>query len=200
MTRLDDERLATVKLTRAAPEAPDGSASPAPGRRNHNRAWTAFDPAGAPDHGRPAPLTEARIQDAAGNPLPADTEGEIAVRGPNVMLGYLNGDGLEGGWFRTGDAGRKDAEGRFHFIGRGGGVIISGGENIYPAELERLLASAPGILEGAICGVPNPRWGEVPVVGCWTPCAPSCDWPSACASMSCETGTAPGGICESEVT
>ncbi len=116
--------------------------------------------------GRPAPLTEARVQDAAGHPLPTDAEGEIAVRGPNVMLGYLNGAGGEGltdGWFRTGDTGRVDADGRFHFVGRSGAVIISGGENIYPAELERVLATAPGILEGAVCGVPNPRWGEVPV-------------------------------------
>ncbi|MBK1660708.1 class I adenylate-forming enzyme family protein [Paracraurococcus ruber] len=119
--------------------------------------------------GRAAPLCEARIQDPAGHPLPPGTEGEIAIRGPNLMLGYWRAPGATAealdaaGWFRTGDAGRMDADGRFWFTDRLKHVIISGGENIYPAEVERVLRGAPGVLEGAVCGRPDARWGEVPV-------------------------------------
>jgi fatty-acyl-CoA synthase len=91
--------------------------------------------------------------------------GEIAIRGPNVMRGYWKrSDGLTAdGWFATGDVGRMDAQGRFWFTDRLKHVIISGGENIYPAEVERVLAEAPGVAEGAVIGKPDPRWGEVPV-------------------------------------
>ncbi len=70
---------------------------------------------------------------------------------------------LREGWFATGDVGRVDEHGRWWFTDRIKHVIISGGENIYPAELERVLLTAPGVLEGAVCGRPDPRWGEVPV-------------------------------------
>jgi fatty-acyl-CoA synthase len=117
---------------------------------------------------RAAPLGEARIQDPEGRPLPPGAEGEIAVRGPNVMQGYWRAPEataavLRDGWFATGDVGRMDTEGRFWFTDRLKHLIISGGENIYPAEVERVLATAPGVLEGAVCGRPDPRWGEVPV-------------------------------------
>lgn len=108
--------------------------------------------------GRAAPLGEARIGPA----------GEIEVRGPNVMSGYWQrpvetAEVLRDGWFRTGDVGHEDDEGRFWFTDRLKRVIISGGENIYPAELERVLYEVPGMRECAVIGRADPRWGEVPV-------------------------------------
>jgi len=118
--------------------------------------------------GRPAPLCACRIQDAEGRELPTGATGEIAIRGPNVMQTYWRAPEataavLREGWFATGDVGRMDENGRWWFTDRIKHVIISGGENIYPAELERVLLTAPGILEGAVCARPDPRWGEVPV-------------------------------------
>jgi fatty-acyl-CoA synthase len=94
---------------------------------------------------------------------------EIQLRGPNLFTGYWNDAEATAaaftpdGWFRTGDVGRQDAEGRFWFTDRLKRVIISGGENIYPAELERVLAGVPGVQESAVIGRPDARWGEVPV-------------------------------------
>jgi fatty-acyl-CoA synthase len=104
--------------------------------------------------GRPALHVDCRIE-----------AGEIQVRGPSVLRGYWGRDDalLPGGWFATGDAGRVDERGRWWFTDRLKHVIISGGENIYPAEVERVLATAPGVVEGAVIGRADPRWGEVPV-------------------------------------
>lgn len=115
--------------------------------------------------GRPAMHAECRVVDPGGTVLAAGEEGEIEVRGPSVLRGYWgHGDALRlGGWFATGDVGRRDSEGRWWFTDRRKHVIISGGENIYPAEVERLLADAPGVDECAVVGRPDPRWGEVPV-------------------------------------
>jgi len=92
--------------------------------------------------------------------------GEILLRGPNMLSGYWNHAEpafTDDGWFRTGDAGRQDADGRFWFTDRLRHLIISGGENIAPAEVERVLLSAPGVREAAVIGRPDARWGEVPV-------------------------------------
>lgn len=119
--------------------------------------------------GHPAPGCEARIAGPDGTPLPPGMPGEIEVRGPNVARGYWRDPAATaaafrpGGWFRTGDVGRVDAAGRYWFTDRLKHVVISGGENIYPAEVERVLLTAPGVAEGAVCGRPDPRWGEVPV-------------------------------------
>lgn len=115
--------------------------------------------------GAPARHVECRIVDPNGAVVPAGGDGEIQVRGPSVLRGYW-GQGsplLPGGWFPTGDVGRVDPNGRWWFTDRSKHVIISGGENIYPAELERLLADAPGVAECAVVGRADPRWGEVPV-------------------------------------
>ncbi len=109
--------------------------------------------------GRPVPGTEARLDPATG---------EILIRGPNVMTGYwrdpaATASALREDWFATGDVGRLDPEGRFWFTDRLKHLIISGGENISPAEVERVLLTAPGVREGAVVGRPDPRWGEVPV-------------------------------------
>lgn len=118
--------------------------------------------------GTAAPLCEARIALPDGSEAPRGTPGEIEIRGANVMTGYWNrpdatAEALHEGWFRTGDVGIQDEAGRFWFTDRLKRVIISGGENIYPAELERVLAEVPGLREYAIIGRPDPRWGEVPV-------------------------------------
>jgi len=100
--------------------------------------------------GKPVPHAEVRIVD-----------GEIQVRGPAVMRGYWNGDpGLTDGWFRSGDLARVDEEGFYWIVGRSKDVIISGGENIHPAELENVLADCPSIAEAAVIGVRDPKWGE----------------------------------------
>jgi fatty-acyl-CoA synthase len=115
--------------------------------------------------GRPALHAECRIVDEAGRPQPPGARGEIQVRGPAVLRAYWpdRPATTEDGWFATGDIGHVDAAGRWWFTDRLKHVIISGGENIYPAEVERVLRTAPGVRECAVCGRPDPRWGEVPV-------------------------------------
>ena len=101
--------------------------------------------------GKPAPHCEVKLVD-----------GEIWVRGPAVMRGYWpDYSGLTAdGWFRTGDLARIDEEGFYWIVGRSKEVIISGGENIHPAELENVLADCPDIAEAAVVGVEDPKWGE----------------------------------------
>ena len=105
--------------------------------------------------GKPAPHCEVKLVD-----------GEILVRGPNVMRGYWNDPAATAaaltaeGWFRTGDLASIDGEGYYWIKGRSKDVIISGGENIYPAELENVLADCPEIAEAAVIGVEDMKWGE----------------------------------------
>jgi fatty-acyl-CoA synthase len=111
---------------------------------------------------------EATVIDDAGNGLPPDTPGEIAVRGPNVFFEYWGNEeatreALHDGWYRTGDIGRRDTDGYFWVHDRKKNLIISGGENIYPAEVERVLLEHPDISECAVIGRSDPRWDEVPV-------------------------------------
>jgi len=134
----------------------------------------------APRHpgsvGKPALHCDLRIVDAAGRDVPAGTTGEILVRGPNVMDGYWNkpretAAALDAGWYHTGDVAHADAGGYLYVDGRSRDVIISGGENIYPAEIENVLADCAEIAEVAVVGRPDERWGEavvavvVPVTG-----------------------------------
>lgn len=118
--------------------------------------------------GKPGLHCEAKIVDGAGRTVPPGTAGEILVRGPNVMLEYwgdeaATADALRGGWFHTGDIGRMEADGHVFFEDRKKNVVISGGENIYPAEVERVLREIPGVADGVVVGRPDERWGEVPV-------------------------------------
>jgi fatty-acyl-CoA synthase len=118
--------------------------------------------------GLPGLCCEAAIIDDAGNELPPDEAGEIAVRGRNVFLEYWGNEeatreALHDGWYRTGDIGRRDADGYFWVHDRKKNLIISGGENIYPAEVERVLLEHPGVVECGVIGRPDPRWDEVPV-------------------------------------
>ena len=95
--------------------------------------------------------------------------GEIVVKGPNVTGGYAGNEEanvqsfLEGGWFRTGDMGRLDADGFLYVVDRRSDLIISGGENIYPAELEAAICRHPAVLEAGVTGLPDEKWGMVPI-------------------------------------
>lgn len=116
----------------------------------------------------PLPGTRIRIVDAADTPVAAGLEGEIQVRGPSVMHGYLDDPEatsrtLRGGWLATGDFGRLDAAGRLRVLDRRSDLIVSGGENVYPAELEGVIASHPDVLEAGIVGVPDARFGARPL-------------------------------------
>lgn len=121
--------------------------------------------------GYPLPHTELRLVDPEQGTVLArpGVAGEICVRGPNVIPRYWNDpvatrDAIdEAGWFRSGDIGLLDGQGLLHVVDRLKDVIISGGENVYPAEIEQLLADLPGVLEVAVVGVPHPRWDESPV-------------------------------------
>ncbi|MGC4830792.1 acyl-CoA synthetase [Micromonospora arida] len=118
--------------------------------------------------GLPHFFTDVRITDAAGAVLPAGAVGEIEVAGPNVFPGYhelpeATAEAFTGdGWFRSGDLGHLDADGYLYISGRLKDMIISGGENIYPLELEQLLSEVDGVTSAAVIGVPDERWGEVP--------------------------------------
>jgi fatty-acyl-CoA synthase len=111
---------------------------------------------------------DARVVDHSGNEVPAGTPGEIAVRGPNVFFEYWGNEAatreaLHDGWYRTGDIGLCDADGYFWVRDRKKNMIISGGENVYPAEVERVLLEHPDVSECAVIGRPDPRWDEVPI-------------------------------------
>jgi len=118
--------------------------------------------------GLPGLCCEAAIVDDSGAELPAGAAGEIAVRGPNVFFEYWGDEGatreaLHDGWYRSGDIGRRDADGYFWVHDRKKNLIISGGENIYPAEVERVLLEHPDVAECGVIGRPDPRWDEVPI-------------------------------------
>lgn len=115
--------------------------------------------------GQPVPNVELRIADADDHPLPAGEVGEVQVRGPTVMQGYWNrpeetARALRGGWMHTGDAGLLDTKGYLTLVDRLKDMIVSGGENVYSAEVENALHDHPSVLECAVFGVPHARWGE----------------------------------------
>ncbi|MFC7501495.1 class I adenylate-forming enzyme family protein [Nocardioides sp. CPCC 206347] len=118
--------------------------------------------------GLPFPGQELRIFDGAGNGVPQGENGEVVVRGPNVMRGYLGRPDdtaavVIDGWLHTGDVGHLDTDGYLTLVGRSKEMIIRGGENIYPKEIEDVLASDPAVLEAAVIGVPDETWGEIVV-------------------------------------
>jgi fatty-acyl-CoA synthase len=118
--------------------------------------------------GLPGLLCEARIVDDGGHEVPPGVSGEVEVRGPNVLTEYWRNDNataeaLHDGWFRTGDIAMRDDDGYFTIHDRKKNMIVSGGENIYPAEIERVLLDHPMVAEAAVICAPDPRWQEVPV-------------------------------------
>jgi len=119
--------------------------------------------------GRPGAHMQVKVMSPEGIECAPDVPGEIWIKGPNTFSHYwqnpqATASALQNGWFKTGDVARRDAEGLLWFVSRLKHVIISGGENIYPAEIERLLMQLPGLREVAVVGRPDPRWGEVPVI------------------------------------
>ena len=118
--------------------------------------------------GLPLPGQEVRVVGRDGEPLPSGQAGEVTVRGPNVMRGYLGmpeetARTLRGGWLHTGDVGRFDQDGYLVLVDRVKDMIIRGGENIYPKEIEDALHAHPAVLQAAVVGRPHPVFGEEPV-------------------------------------
>ena len=128
--------------------------------------------------GKPLPGVELRIVDASGNDVPSGEVGELWTRSSNNMVGYWNlpeatkGTMAEGGWIKTGDAGYLDEDGYLFIHDRVKDMIITGGENVYPAEVESAIFGHPDIAEVAVIGVPDDKWGEAvkavcaPKAGC----------------------------------
>ena len=115
--------------------------------------------------GKPMPSVRVEILDDDGNPVPEDTPGEICLRGPSIMLGYykqpeLTAAAFQHGWLRTGDIAVRDAEGFFTIVDRKKDMIVSGGFNVFPREIEDVLTSHPAVSVAAVIGVPDAKWGE----------------------------------------
>ena len=111
------------------------------------------------------PGQQIRIVDDAGTDVATGVDGEVLIAGPNVMRGYLGRPDetarvIVDGWLHTGDIGHLDTDGYLTLVGRSKDMIIRGGENIYPKEIEDVLASDPTVLEAAVIGVPDDKWGE----------------------------------------
>jgi len=138
------------------------------GPESHRRALAGERPELLRSCGRAALLSTVAVLDDDGVPVPQDsvTFGEICHRGPTTMTGYWNkpdetAELLRGGWLHTGDGGTWDGDGHIFIVDRIKSMIISGGENIFPGEIERTLGNHPGIAEVVVVGVRDPEWGEV---------------------------------------
>jgi long-chain acyl-CoA synthetase len=111
-------------------------------------------------------IVEVQVRDQQGNEVSPGSEGEICVRGPNIMNGYLNNPEetemlfWEGGWLRSGDVGLFDPEGYLFVVDRIKDVVITGGENVYPREIEEILYRWPNVEECAVIGLPDAEYGE----------------------------------------
>jgi acyl-CoA synthetase (AMP-forming)/AMP-acid ligase II len=118
--------------------------------------------------GRPLDGVEVRVVDDAGTALPAGRDGEVIAWGPNIMRGYLNqpaatAAALDGGWLHTGDVGHFDDDGYLVLVDRMKDLIIRGGENISPSEVEAVLQAHPAVAQAAVVGRPDPVMGEEPM-------------------------------------
>ncbi len=117
--------------------------------------------------GWPNPFLEMRLVDERGHDVPDGEAGELWLRGPQMFGGYLRNAErtreavTESGWLRTGDLARRDAVGAYTICGRRKEMFISGGENVFPGEVEAALADCPGVAEVVVIGVPDEKWGEV---------------------------------------
>jgi O-succinylbenzoic acid--CoA ligase len=117
--------------------------------------------------GKPLLPNELRIESDGAPVLPGEV-GEIVVRGPSLTPGYLDrpdatAHAWRGGWFHTGDLGRLDDEGYLYVLDRRDDLIVSGGENVYPAEVEAVLLAHPAVADAGVVGMPHPTWGQIPV-------------------------------------
>ncbi len=118
--------------------------------------------------GKPMLGAELRVVDERLRDVATGEVGEVVYRGPNVMAGYhgnpdATAEAFAGGWFHSGDLARLDDEGYLWLVDRKKDLIISGGENVYPAEVERVLREHPAVADAAVVGVPHPRWVETPL-------------------------------------
>ncbi len=118
--------------------------------------------------GKAYPHVEVALADEHGTLLDGPATGELLVRGPNVFAGYWQDPGataeaMRGGWLHTGDVAERDADGFYRIRDRLKDMYVSGGENVYPAEVESVLVAHPAVVEAAVLGVPDPRWGETGV-------------------------------------
>jgi long-chain acyl-CoA synthetase len=118
--------------------------------------------------GTPIAFYEMRILDEAGREVPTGQVGEICGRGPLMMAGYykrpdLTARAIVDGWLHSGDLGYVDDEGYLYLVDRKKDMIISGGVNVYPRDIEEVAVQHPAVTEAAVFGVPDPRWGETPV-------------------------------------
>jgi len=116
--------------------------------------------------GKPVLHTDVRIMDEDGNVLGPDEVGELCIRGGNVTIGYWNrpeatAEALVDGWLHSGDAAKYDQDGYYYIVDRWKDMFISGGENVYPAEVENVIYEHPAVAEVAVIGVPHPKWQEV---------------------------------------
>jgi acyl-CoA synthetase (AMP-forming)/AMP-acid ligase II len=123
--------------------------------------------------GRPLPFAEIEIRGPDGTALPVGGEGEIAIRSESQMTGFWGdpqrtAERLVDGWVLSGDIGTMDANGYLYVLDRKDDMIISGGFNIWPAELENVISDHPAVLEVAVFGIPHERWGETPMARCVT--------------------------------
>mgnify|MGYP002277568100 CR=1 FL=1 len=131
----------------------------------HDHATGARDARRLESVGRPVFHNEVRIVDKLRRPVANGGVGEIAVKGSNVMKGYwraprLTAEVLEDGWYYTGDSGYLDESGYLYVAGRIKDMIVSGGENVYPVEVENILSRHPAVKECAVIGMPHETWGE----------------------------------------
>lgn len=115
--------------------------------------------------GRPYTLTQLRVVDANDDDVPPGEPGEVVSRGPHVFAGYRDqpeatAKALRGGWLHTGDVGTLDEDGFLHLLDRKHDMLISGGFNVYPREVEEILLDHPAVLEAAVIGLPDEKWGE----------------------------------------
>jgi fatty-acyl-CoA synthase len=115
--------------------------------------------------GLAVPFTQVRIVDEGGRPLPPNQIGELVCKGPNVMQGYYKNrkstdETIKDGWLYTGDLARVDEEGYYYIVDRKKDMIVSGGENIYPREIEEVLLEHPAVADAAVLGIPDEIWGE----------------------------------------
>jgi fatty-acyl-CoA synthase len=117
--------------------------------------------------GLPPMHCQLKICDDVGEQVEHGKVGELLIKGPNVTPGYWNNDEANAlaytadGWFKTGDAARQDEDGYYFIVDRWKDMYISGGENVYPAEVENVIFQLDGVLENAVVGIPHEKWGEV---------------------------------------
>jgi len=138
--------------------------------------------------GIPAMHCEARIVDDSGREVPRGMPGEILIRGGNILSAYwrdpvATAAAIRDGWFHTGDIGHQDEEGYYYIDERKKDLIISGGENIYPAEVEAVMAELPEVAEVTVVARPDAQWGEVPVAFVVPRPGAACDGPALLARL-----------------